>query len=150
MPSYFKKNGYSTPQNPSNGPFQYAFNTDKNAFDYWQGIPEVAANFNTFMSGKRGTRPSWSEWYPVETQVLDGVELDPKKVLLVDVGGGRGHDVQCFMNNFPGEGRLAVEDLPSVIEDIKDLDEGIERVKYDFFTPQPIKGRNKPQQLCRR
>jgi len=62
-------------------------------------------------------------------------------VLLVDVAGGRGHDIQAFKKAFPNKkGRLVLEDLPAVIDDISELDEGIERVKYDFFTPQPIKG----------
>ncbi|KAF2261350.1 sterigmatocystin 8-O-methyltransferase [Lojkania enalia] len=140
MPSYFKTNGYSTPKDPSNGPFQFAFNTNKNAFDYWHQNPSVAANFNTFMKGKRASRPSWADWWPVESLIFRAMELDTNRCLLVDVGGGRGHDVQSFKDKFPNRGRLVVEDLPAVIDDIKELDNDIERVKYDFFTPQPVEG----------
>lgn len=37
-------------------------------------------------------------------------------------------------------GKLALQDLPFVIDDISDLDGKIERVKHDFMTPQPIHG----------
>lgn len=140
MPSYFKENGYTAPKDPANGPFQYAFNTDKTAFDYWKEHPEIGANFNTFMAGKRASRPTWAQWWPVESLIFRSQELDPSKALLVDVGGSRGHDVQGFKNKFPNRGRLILEDLPQVIDDIKELDSDIERVKYDFFTPQPIIG----------
>ena len=75
----------------------------------------------------------------VESHLL-GPDLTTYSALLVDVGGGRGHDILCFRNKFPGRGRLVLEDLPAVIDDIKELDAGIERVKYDFFTPQIVKG----------
>lgn len=141
MPSFFKENGYRQPEDPLKGALQYAFNTDKEAFDYWHKMPHVLDNFNTFMTGNRGSRPSWVEWWPVESQVFSGLDLEENGVLLVDIAGGRGHDVQAFKNRFPKQpGRLAVEDLPAVIDDIKELDAGIERVKYDFFTPQPIEG----------
>lgn len=141
MPSYLKANGYITPSDPANGPFQFAFGTNKTAFEYWRDeAPALVTNFNTFMKGKRASRPSWSEWWPLESQIFEKTELDPHGVLLVDVGGNRGHDIQIFKDRFPNRGRLVLEDLPAVIQDIKKLDEDIERVEYDFFTPQPVRG----------
>jgi len=140
MLDYLKKNNYNPPTDPSDGAYQYAFATKKSAFDYWQEHPEIAANFNTFMAGKRASQPSWAEWWPVETEILATQELDQDGFLLVDVGGGRGHDVQIFQRKFPGRGKLAVEDLPAVIDDIKDLNEDIIRVKHNFFQPQPVIG----------
>ncbi|KAF2264003.1 O-methyltransferase [Lojkania enalia] len=141
MPMYFREKGFHQPEDATNGPFQYAFGTDKDPFSYWYEIPEALDVFNTFMTGNRGSRPSWVEWWPVEKEIFESMDDDENEVLLVDVGGGRGHDVHAFKNKFPDrKGRLVVEDLPAVIDDIKDLDERIERVKYDFLTPQPIKG----------
>jgi hypothetical protein len=37
-------------------------------------------------------------------------------------------------------GRLVVQDRPSVIDGIEQLDPSIERMKYDFHTEQPLKG----------
>lgn len=56
-----------------------------------------------------GARRYWVDWFPVQRRVLDGI--DPEKVLLVDVGGGKGHDVLAFQARFPGRGRLVVQDL---------------------------------------
>jgi hypothetical protein len=94
------------------------------------------------MTGIRGSRPSWIEWWPIEERIFDpNVELDDSSPLLVDIAGGRGHDIQAFGRKFSDtNGRLILEDLPAVIDDIKQLDERIVRVKHDFFTPQPIKG----------
>lgn len=98
-------------------------------------------NFNLAMAGIRGSRPSWIEWWPVETRILRE-DINESAPLLVDIAGGRGHDVQAFHRKFPNhKGKLVLEDLPRVIDDIKELDSEIERVKYDLFTPQPIHGK---------
>lgn len=65
--------------------------------------------------------------------------------LIVDIGGNRGHDLQRLRDLFPetrGKGRLILQDQPHVLADIHDVDEDIVRMEYDFFTPQPIKGRS--------
>ena len=68
-------------------------------------------------------------------------EEDNEGALLVDIGGGHGYDIQNFGRRFPGApGRLILQDLGAVIDDIKVLDEGVVRMKYDFFTEQPVKG----------
>ena len=64
-----------------------------------------------------------------------------QSTLLVDIGGGRGHDLEAFKRaNANAEGKLVLQDLPPVIDDIKELHEDIIKVKHDFFTSQPIKG----------
>lgn len=142
MPQFFKDTQYRQPEDPRKGLFQYTFGTDKTAFEYWSQMPAVMDNFNTCMTGIRGSRPSWIEWYPVEDCILkSGTSTNASDVLLVDIAGGRGHDVQAFGRKFSKySGRLVLQDLPDVIGDIKSLDERIERVEYDFFTPQPIYG----------
>lgn len=142
MSSFFKETQYNQPEDPRKGLFQYAFGTDKEAFEYWSAQPEVMDNFNTCMTGIRGSRPSWIEWWPVESRIFStDVPIDENGVLLVDIAGGRGHDIQAFKTKFSGrKGRLVLEDLPAVIDDIQQLDQSIERIKYDFFKPQPIQG----------
>lgn len=91
-----------------------------------------------------GARNYWVDWYPVEERILDG--YDSKDCLLVDVAGGKGHDVQAFQEKFPGKGRLVLQDLPQVLNNLNDeeLDTTIERMVYDFFTEQPIKSMQRP------
>ena len=93
------------------------------------------------MTGNRGSRPSWIEWFPVEQNVLRGAKEDSDAVLVVDVAGGRGHDLEAFRRRFPdAKGRMVLQDLPSVISDINGLDSRIESMAHDMFLPQPIKG----------
>lgn len=143
MPSYFRDKGYKQPEDSRNGLFQYAFDTKREAFEHWATQPEVIDNFNTCMTGIRGSRPSWIEWYPVEERLLNSdLRKETSDVILVDIAGGRGHDVQAFGRKFTScNGRLVLEDLPSVISDIKQLDDRVERVAHDFFKPQPIVGK---------
>ena len=52
------------------------------------------------MTGNRGSRPSWIEWFPVEHNVLRGTKEDSDAVLVVNIAGGRGHDLKAFRQNF--------------------------------------------------
>lgn len=62
--------------------------------------------------------------------------------MLVDVGGGYGHDLEAFRNAFPeSSGRLILEDVPKAIDELPDRRKCLmEAIKYDFCTPQPIIG----------
>ncbi|KIX07836.1 uncharacterized protein Z518_02490 [Rhinocladiella mackenziei CBS 650.93] len=93
------------------------------------------------MAGQRFNRIDWFDFFPVKDRLLQG--LDGANVLLVDVGGGRGHRLQRFRSRFPDDTRtttLVLQDLPDVIDAADDLDEGIVKMAHDFFTLQPIKG----------
>lgn len=93
------------------------------------------------MGGQRRDRVDWFDSFPVEEILVQGSYKDVQGVLLIDIAGGRGHDVQAFVRRFPdASGKLVLQDVPAVIDEITDLDEGIVQMKYDFFTPQPIKG----------
>ena len=61
--------------------------------------------------------------------------------LLVDIGGGMGHEMVAFRRAHPQiPGKLVVQDIPVVINSIKELPNGIEAMPHDFFAPQPIRG----------
>lgn len=138
-PEFFQKSDYKNPGDPINGPFQHAYNTAGSCWDWLAKNPDALDRFNTFMEGGRDDTSHWTDWFPAQQQLLDGASTDFP--LLVDVGGGRGHDLLGFKQRFSiGAGRLVLEDLPSVIEDIQKLDSAIQRVKHNFFEPQPVKG----------
>jgi hypothetical protein len=62
-------------------------------------------------------------------------------VLLVDIGGGSGHDLMDFHAKHPYvKGGLILQDLPEVVESVKDMPACMEVMVHDFFTPQPIIG----------
>jgi len=84
-------------------------------------------------------KEEWFDFFPVEEILFKDTENI--EVLLVDVGGGRGHDLEAFHQKFPAcPGRLILQDLPSVIDEIPPVPSGIELLKHDFFATQPIKG----------
>ncbi|KAI0477477.1 S-adenosyl-L-methionine-dependent methyltransferase [Xylariaceae sp. FL0804] len=141
MPFYLEKTGFKHPSG-SPGPFQDAHKTADGLFPWLIKDPAMMANFQAFMSGQRGSRTQWFDLLDVDAMLLaDPATKDPEAALLVDVGGGGGHDIAEFYRRFPHvQGRLVLQDLPEVIDAIVDLDGRIERVKHDFFEPQPVKG----------
>lgn len=67
---------------------------------------------------------------------------NPDAVLIVDVGGGRGHDMEAFKEAFPNQrGRLVVQDLPTTIDEIRHLIIDVKAMKHDFFISQSIKNK---------
>jgi hypothetical protein len=72
---------------------------------------------------------------------VKGLDYNPDSVLLVDVGGGKGHDAQALRAEFPSmRGRLIVQDLSHVIDEAGCKPLGIEAMPYSFFDQQPVKG----------
>jgi len=61
-------------------------------------------------------------------------------VLLVDVGGGMGYDLQMFLSHFlETSGTLVLQDLPSVIHKLAESSlPGIIKMSQDFFKEQAI------------
>lgn len=87
--------------------------------------------------GRAYRSEEWFEFFPVEQKL----QTSPQNVVLVDVGGGIGHDIREFKAKFPHlPGKLVLQDLSQVIDDIKDpLPDDVDAIKYDMFTEQPIK-----------
>lgn len=133
-----KEAGYACPTDPKNGLMQYAHHTKLQTFELFSSRPEILRDFNTFMGNTMGARNYWVDWFPVQEHLLQGAKQG--SALLVDVGGGKGHDLVAFHRKYPRTGRLVLQDLAPVIDNIKDLDPAIERQKYDFFTTQPVHG----------
>ncbi|CAI9635098.1 unnamed protein product [Alternaria burnsii] len=160
---YLEKNSYELTTDITNGPYQYAFGTELDMFRYLDTHPPLGQQFNNHMGGYRQGRPSWmdSNFYPVQEQLIHGMDTSKDAILLVDIGGGYGHDIQEFRNKYPQvPGRLVLQDRPSVIEGIEQLDPIIERMEYDFYLEQPLKAARAyymhsvlhdwPDDVCRR
>ncbi|PLB55726.1 S-adenosyl-L-methionine-dependent methyltransferase [Aspergillus steynii IBT 23096] len=140
-PSYFQTRGPSCPIDPTDGLVQHAFQTTQTTFDRIAASPSLLSDFALFMGNTMGARKYWVDWYPVQERILDGA--DTEKVLIVDVGGGKGHDLMAYQARFPNSGKLVLEDLKAVTDAVDgdgDLDPGIQRLEYDFFTRQPVCG----------
>ena len=112
-------------------------------FAYLQAHPPMGPQFNHHMGGYSQGRPSWMDegFFHVRERLIEGAKPDGDTVLLVDIGGSIGHDLAEFKTKHPNaSGRLVLQDLPAVLGQIASLDEGIERMAYDFHTEQPVKG----------
>jgi hypothetical protein len=143
---YFRIHGYKCPTDGTNCAFQWTFNTNLTYFQRIHSSPETLSDFNTFMAGYRNTRRHWVDWFPVETEVLkDFFHGDCNAdALIVDVGGGKGHDLERFLARFPqSAGHLILQDVPKTISSLSQLSPGIKAMGHDFFASQPIKG-NEP------
>ena len=95
------------------------------------------------MAGYAQGRPKWmdTDFYPVAERLGHGLKIDDSKALIVDVGGGLGHDLVEFKKKHPElPGRLILQDLPETIKQIDQINEGIEPTVHDFLSPQPVRG----------
>ncbi|GAM84864.1 hypothetical protein ANO11243_028660 [Dothideomycetidae sp. 11243] len=95
------------------------------------------------MVGYRAGKPNWLDAgrYNVNAALKRDAEAEKDNAaVLVDVGGGMGQDMLLLREHPAVNGRLVLQDLAKVIEQIKSLPEEIEREVHDFFTPQPEKG----------
>ena len=137
-PKYMKEAGYRCPTDPQDGLVQYAFQTKLTTFEFLSSMPSMLKDFNMFMGNTMGARNYWVDWFPVHERLLEGAKQD--SALLVDVGGGKGHDLLAFHEKYPGQGRLVLQDTPSVTNSIQGLDSAVELMTYDFFTEQPVHG----------
>ena len=107
--------------------------------------PKAADSMHAFFQGDRGSRPNWVDWFPVKERLLHngvGPSTTADTILLVDVGGGRGHDIESFKRKFPElRGRYILHDLPQVInDDTLVLDPAIEKIPLNFFKERAVSG----------
>ncbi|KAL8870038.1 MAG: hypothetical protein Q9174_003822 [Haloplaca sp. 1 TL-2023] len=127
------------PQNELHNPFTYTYGIPM--FDYLDKDAEQKEAFDLWMSSRRAVKDkSWFDLYPIVPPLLQGVRQDADNIFLVDVGGGRGHDISALRERFPDlPGRLVLQDLPGTFKDLPKI-EGVEFMAHDMFTAQPIKG----------
>ena len=140
-PQFLREVGHRSPSEPTDGLVQYAHHTKLNAFNLLFSQPNLLRNFNQFMGNTMGARHYWVDWYPVEERLLNGSRPDGA-ALLVDVGGGKGHDLQAFYTKYPRQTGLVLQDQPHALDKItaESLDPSVKRMVHDFFKEQPIKG----------
>ncbi|KAI4224907.1 MAG: hypothetical protein L6R36_004307 [Xanthoria steineri] len=146
LPEYMRSQQYQNPTESTNSAFVYA--TGSEFWDHLNKTPIHSETFNDFMATRRQGRPSWYDIYPVDGELLSfssNAETNPgegRDVLLVDVGGNRGHDLVKLKTKYPKlGGRLILQDLPDVVAHafLDSDDMAIEAMPHDFFQPQPIR-----------
>nr|GFD52459.1 hypothetical protein [Tanacetum cinerariifolium] len=103
--------------------------------------PPHLDEFSAFMSAYRAGKANWYDkgFYPVAERLIDGFDSTINETLLVDVGGGRGHDVALFAAAHSAHpGNLVLQDREPVISSIADKESlPFKCQAHDFYAPQP-------------
>lgn len=124
--------------------FKYALGTPT-IFRFLEKTPEQKQSFDSYMTSKRpASQQQWYDIYPAREK-LKNAHAGSGAVLIVDVGGGPGQELIRFQRANPDiPGRLILQDLRITLDRIQKVPAGVEKMEYDFFTPQPIKGKFVP------
>ncbi|KAL9092446.1 MAG: hypothetical protein Q9159_000793 [Coniocarpon cinnabarinum] len=137
FPTFLNQTDYRNPDSASRGNWQYMQGSDESVFQFMAQNPETQKTFADFMSGYNSQRNSWVDLLP-ESAIFDNA--DEEGPLIVDIGGGIGHDLTKFLRKYPqSAGRLVVQDLPETFRDAH-VATGIEAQAHSFFDPQPVIG----------
>ncbi|KAI9707878.1 MAG: hypothetical protein M1820_004484 [Bogoriella megaspora] len=89
------------------------------------------------MYAQRSSVNNCFSFLPIEEECKDWPSDKP---VFVDVGGGTGQQCMALKEKFPRlPGRVILQDLSAPIEEAS-VSNGVEKMVYDFFTPQPVKG----------
>ncbi|KAF5548953.1 O-methyltransferase [Fusarium mexicanum] len=140
---FLRQTQWKNPADASHTAMHVSYDTKlPNCFEYLRSIG-LGPQTNNHMGGYRQGRLPWMHpsIYPVEETLFPGSDESPEAPLLVDVAGGLGHDIHEFKKFYPNHpGKLILQDLPVVINDVKDIDASIELMPHDFLTEQPVKG----------
>lgn len=106
--------------------------------------PHIDQMLDNWVEGDQQGRRSWvnADFYNIHGDLIDGFDASIKGgVFLVDIGGSNGRNIEELRFAFPKvPGRLVLQDIPSVIDRLRDLPDYVETMRYDFFTEQPVKG----------
>ncbi|KAF2117897.1 O-methyltransferase-domain-containing protein [Lophiotrema nucula] len=134
MPEYFAENGYQVADDVEKGVYAYARGMP--FLRYMGQTPAAAQEFNLFMSATRAGKRFWADTFPIEKLKVNSEE----DVLLVDMGGGNGHDLVDFsarQESLQLKGKLVLQELPRVIAQVPDDLKNLFNLQdHDFFTPQ--------------
>ncbi|KAL8941855.1 MAG: hypothetical protein Q9216_001999 [Gyalolechia sp. 2 TL-2023] len=143
LPEYMHSRDYRNPTQSTTSAFAYA-----NGSEFWNHLnqtPTQSQIFNDFMATRREGRPNWYDVYPIDRELSPSQKIDTdiqeeSDVLLVDVGGNRGHDLVNLRAKYPDlVGKMVLQDLPAVVAHASfGSEDGIAAMPHDFFQPQPI------------
>jgi hypothetical protein len=138
---FLETHGLKSPTDHHDAPLQFALKTHHDFWGYLKEDPARSKLFNDSMRSSAIVGAAAVPPFPFET----GLKCDSEdKVLIVDIGGGKGQALESIREAFPElKGRMIVQDLPEVIADTEasaHLPPSIETMTADFFRPQPIHG----------
>ena len=138
--SFLKDTNYQDPSDPTHTNWHHYLKGEKSFFDWLGQFPNVAQDFSEVMKIYSSSKVPWVNVYPTDRLVK---QQKPGHAVVVDVGGGLGHDLELFRAKYPNlpANSLVLQDLNHQIIHAKDIVKApVQAVEHDFFTPQPVKG----------
>ncbi|KAF2494859.1 O-methyltransferase [Lophium mytilinum] len=141
MSEFLKENDWKNPESETNNPYTFAHQTGgRSMWAHMGQYPDRIQAFNSAMQAQTQAAMPTVAIFPFEAE-LSKFETQDCTPLVVDVGGGLGHTtlrIKELCGNI--KGRVILQDRSAVIDDISEPLLGVEKMKYDFFTAQPVKG----------
>lgn len=144
LPGFLATKGYKNPTDCDNSAFQYGHNAKLGLWEYLRAEPERARVFNSGMRSLAtvGSSLGSAGPYPFGEE-LGKERVGEDDVVVVDVGGGRGHVLEAIKVAFPElKWRMVLQDVRDVIDEAKagGLPGFIEPMAASFLERQPVKG----------
>jgi hypothetical protein len=140
LPAFLAKTNYENPEDYNNSAFHLGAHTDLGFWEYLEADEKKLQAFNNGMRSQ-ATVKDFDSSYPFEAE-LNASPLGKEDVVLVDVGGGRGHALARIKQRLPDlKGKLVLQDQAAVIKDAVagGLSSEIEAESASFFEPNPVK-----------
>lgn len=124
----------------------FEFSHGKTIWKVLEEQPNQRRNFDMWLREKRMHEENhWHKRFPPCVSLSSAnLKTGPDAVLMVDIGGVTGSQEIDFKAQFPHlPGRYVLQDLYALkLNGATKHPEGVELMAYDFFTPQPIKGKS--------
>lgn len=137
LPSVLAERKYENLSDNTQTVFNKTFKTNLPVFLWFPQHLEEFNHFNKYMGAQRAGMPTWLDVYPLKDETST---WDPQKPVLVDVGGGFGHQCAALQARYPDlKGRIILQDLPQALAHAMPLP-NVKVMEHDFFQPQPAKG----------
>jgi hypothetical protein len=147
LPEYFRTHKHDDLWDLKKSPYAWAVGMEGSTYyDAISADPEMLHYFNFTMSTSAAVTPilGMFPYFSMKEQV----EADPSRPFAVDIGGGRGQLLLAIEKEEAPNGfgaKMILQDLPHVIDALMPEDiPKIEKMSYDFFTPQPIESMSFP------
>lgn len=119
--------------------FKLGQNTSEDFYTWMDTHPVQQRAFHNFMKEQFASLPTWLDVVSFAEEFAKH-PTQPDDVVFVDVGGGNGSQCAALKKSLPElKGRVVLQDKPNVLEKALEV-EGMEKMPYDFFTEQPVKG----------
>jgi hypothetical protein len=140
-PPYFRTHTHEDLYDLKKSPYAYAVGLE--GLTYYEAISHDPDRFNMFnmtLTQMEKSVPILG-MLPFESLKKE-VEAEPEIPLIVDIGGGRGQALLAIQGQALGRfgAKMILQDRPDVLDSLTEEDiPGIEKMAYDFFTPQPVK-----------